>query len=186
MAHNGVLYNDQLLRCSLNLPPTKIETDSYIAVQLIEQVEDSFTFTLLDEANNWYLVKGDNPICLYHFPKLGAYLYASTEEILRRSLRTQHLGKPKKIQVDCGDILQISPDGVIHRSTFETDFGNWMPLLYEPPVRRSRSPGAFEREYQRQLEALAGWYGYDSMCVGDLLNQGFTLDDVATFLYEER
>ena len=199
LAHNGVLYNDQLLRRSLNLPPTKIETDSYIAVQLIEQqktldfsslkymaeqVEDSFTFTLLDEANNWYLVKGDNPLCLYHFPRLGVYLYASTEEILCRALRTQHLGRPKKIQVDCGDILKISPDGVIHRSTFEMDFGNWMPLLYEPPVRRSHSPGALEREYRRQLEALARWYGYDSMCVDDLLNRGFTLDDVAQFLYE--
>ncbi|MFN2959471.1 hypothetical protein ACKUFG_25250, partial [Escherichia coli] len=77
---------------------------------MAEQVEDSFTFTLLDEANNWYLVKGDNPLCLYHFPRLGVYLYASTEEILCRALRTQHLGRPKKIQVDCGDILKISPD----------------------------------------------------------------------------
>lgn len=101
LAHNGVLYNDHLLRRSLSLPTTKIETDSYIAVQLIErqkaldfsslkymaeQVEGSFTFTLLDEGNNWYLVKGDNPLCLYHFPRLGVYLYASTEEILCRAL----------------------------------------------------------------------------------------------------
>lgn len=35
-AHNGVLYNDQLLRRELHLPPTKIETDSFIGVQLIE------------------------------------------------------------------------------------------------------------------------------------------------------
>lgn len=34
LAHNGVLWND---RASLHLPKTKIETDSYIAVQLIEQ-----------------------------------------------------------------------------------------------------------------------------------------------------
>lgn len=112
------------------------------------------------------------------------YLYASTEEILRRALRTQYLGKPKKIQVDCGDILKISPDGVIHHSTFETNFGNWLPLLCELPTRRSYSPGALEREYRRQLEALARWYGYDSKCVDDLLNQGFTLDDVAEYLYE--
>lgn len=199
LAHNGVLYNDQQLRRSLNLPLTKIETDSYIAVQLIEkqkaldfssleymaeQVEGSFTFTLLDEANNWYLVKGDNPLCLYQFPRLGVYLYASTEEILRRALRTQRLGKPKKIQVDCGDILKISSDGVVHRSTFETDFGNWLPLPYELPARRNYSPGALEREYRRQLEALARWYGYDSKCVDDLLNRGFTLDDVAEYLYE--
>ena len=37
LAHNGVLWNDDILRRSKHLPKTKIETDSYIAVQLIEQ-----------------------------------------------------------------------------------------------------------------------------------------------------
>ena len=36
LSHNGVLSNDRTLRKELNLPKTKIETDSYIAVQLIE------------------------------------------------------------------------------------------------------------------------------------------------------
>jgi len=36
LAHNGVLMNDEELRKSLRLPKTKIKTDSYIAVQLIE------------------------------------------------------------------------------------------------------------------------------------------------------
>ena len=175
LAHNGVLYNDQLLRRSLRLPSTKIETDSYIAVQLLErqkaldfaslkymaeQVEGSFTFTLLDEANRWYLVKGDNPLCLYHYPRLGVYLYASTEEILRKALRKQGLGKPKRIEADCKDILEISPDGTIHRSAFETDFGNWIPSLYTSTAWRNCSQNALEREYRRHLEALAGWYGF--------------------------
>ena len=75
LAHNGVLYNDRLLRQTNGLPKTKIETDSYIAVQLIEQqkaldfsslkymaeqVEGTFTFTVLDERENLYFVKGDN------------------------------------------------------------------------------------------------------------------------------
>ena len=65
LAHNGILWNDRELRERLNLPATNIETDSYIAVQLIEQkgalgfsglkymaetVEGSFTFTVLDAA----------------------------------------------------------------------------------------------------------------------------------------
>ena len=37
VAHNGVLYNDIELRKEKHLPKTKIETDSYVAVQLIEQ-----------------------------------------------------------------------------------------------------------------------------------------------------
>ena len=36
-AHNGVLWNDSELRKEKALPITHIETDSYVAVQLIEQ-----------------------------------------------------------------------------------------------------------------------------------------------------
>ena len=35
--HNGILYNDHALRRQHALPKTKIETDSYVAVQLMEQ-----------------------------------------------------------------------------------------------------------------------------------------------------
>lgn len=101
LAHNGVLHNDEILRREFRLPRTKIQTDSYIAVQLIEQknalnfeslrhmaenVEGSFTFTVLDRKDRLYIVKGDNPLCLLHFPSLGMYLYASTEEILRHAM----------------------------------------------------------------------------------------------------
>lgn len=37
LAHNGVLYNDKELRRKQHLPTTPIKTDSYIAVQLLEQ-----------------------------------------------------------------------------------------------------------------------------------------------------
>lgn len=36
LAHNGVLYNDTKLKKKYNLPKTTIETDSYVAVQLLE------------------------------------------------------------------------------------------------------------------------------------------------------
>ena len=60
-----------LLRKRLPLPFTKIETDSYVAVQLLEQkktldfaslkymaeqVEGSFTFTVLDQRNHLYIL----------------------------------------------------------------------------------------------------------------------------------
>ena len=41
LAHNGVLHNDRSLRKSQKLPYTRIETDSYVAVQLIEQKRPS-------------------------------------------------------------------------------------------------------------------------------------------------
>lgn len=37
LAHNGVLYNGREFRREQHLPPTPIETDSYITVQLLEQ-----------------------------------------------------------------------------------------------------------------------------------------------------
>ena len=53
---------------------------------MAEQVEGSFTFTVLDERENLYFVKGDNPLCLYYYPRSRVYLYASTEAILNRAL----------------------------------------------------------------------------------------------------
>ena len=37
LAHNGVLFNDRYLRSTLQLPETRIETDSSLAVHLIAQ-----------------------------------------------------------------------------------------------------------------------------------------------------
>ena len=54
--------------------------------EMAEQVEDSSAFTVMDAQNNLYFVKGDNPLCIYHYPKTGIYLYASTEEILKKAL----------------------------------------------------------------------------------------------------
>ena len=86
LAHNGVIYNEDIIRRRENLVATHIKTDSYIAVQLLErkgklsfnslrymaeQLEGSFTITVMDAANNLYIVKGDNPMCLYLYPKAG-------------------------------------------------------------------------------------------------------------------
>jgi len=96
LAHNGIIDNDRGLRLSENLPPTDIETDSYIAVQLLERekeltfdslrsmaelLEGTFTITVLDDHDNLYFVRGSNPMCLYHWENRGLYLYASTSNV---------------------------------------------------------------------------------------------------------
>ena len=101
-AHNGVLWNDKELRKENIIPDTHIETDSYAACQLIEAqqkldfkslrymaktVEGNFTFSILDEHNSLYIIKGSNPMCLLHFPVLGLYIYASTESIMKKALQ---------------------------------------------------------------------------------------------------
>ena len=199
LAHNGVLRNDKALRKSESLPKTKIETDSYIAVQLMEQkkplnfsslksmaekVEGSFTFTLLDERNNWYLVKGDNPMCLYWFPQSMVYLYASTESILSSALCRipLKLGKSKKIVVADGEILRINARGQIARSRFEMKESWWsypVAYSYESLYCSTR----VNQSYTDELKSVAAAFGYSPRFVDSALGSGFTLDEVAEMLY---
>lgn len=134
-AHNGVLYNDTALRKSYNLPKTKIETDSYVAVQLIEKqgkldfnslknmaedVMGNFVFTLLDENNTFYFVKGNNPLYLIYLEYFGLYIYASTKSIMDKALKSVGMNHEKYtiIEVCEGDIISISADGKIDSSCF--------------------------------------------------------------------
>lgn len=111
LAHNGILWNDKLLRQQENLPQTSVETDSYVAVQLLQQqnaldfqslkemaekVEGSFVFTILDSEDSIWFVKGENPLCLFHYN--GFTLYASTQEILVKAVKRLRLGKPQTVQ----------------------------------------------------------------------------------------
>ena len=136
LAHNGVLTNDNQLRLSENLPKTKIETDSYVAVQLIEKeqrldfgslrkmaeaVHGTFAFTILDRKNNLYFVKGNNPLCLYYFRREGVYLYASTGAILNTALEAMGWKclPHEEIEIEEGEIVKISPKGNITRDRFQ-------------------------------------------------------------------
>ena len=135
-AHNGVLYNDSELRNEKRLPPTCIETDSYVAVQLIEKygklgfeslksmsedVQGSFTFTLLDEENTLYFVKGSSPMYLIYFEIFGLYVYVSTESIMQKALKAVGLHKYdfEVIPIHEGDILSIDINGHMSRSEYE-------------------------------------------------------------------
>lgn len=204
LAHNGVLWNDDILRRSKHLPKTKIETDSYIAVQLIEQkntlglsslkymaeqVEGSFTFTVLDERENLYFVKGDSPMCLYYYPRCGVYLYASTEAILNRALGRLNLpmGKPERIMLDCGDILKLTHSGRREMASFDTSsFLNPWDNCSRWPVQtgRAKHKRSEEQAYLEELKSVAACYGYSPASVDRLLESGFSTDEIEEFLYE--
>ena len=124
LAHNGVLWNDKELRQTENLPNTHIQTDSYAAVQLLEQqktldfttisamterIQGSFVFTVLDRDDNLYFVRGDNPLAISDFG--GFYLYASTEEILRRVMCRLRLHHREAVHTEEGNILKIDRAG---------------------------------------------------------------------------
>ena len=205
LAHNGVLHNDEILRREFRLPRTKIQLDSYIAVQLIEQknalnfeslrhmaenVEGSFTFTVLDRKDRLYIVKGDNPLCLLHFPSLGMYLYASTEEILRHAMSRMGLGTQAacKIPLECGEILRIDRDGTLTRSTFDSSrlFARWQAPFWDTPYRspwagtgRSSASG----HYLEEIKSVAAAFGYAPEEIDRLAEAGFSPEELEEFLY---
>ena len=97
LAHNGVLHNETSLRLRFDLPQSAVETDSFVAVQLLqsygevtpktiaamaEQLEGTFAFSILISENDLYLVRGNNPLAVWYYPESSLYLYASTPEIL--------------------------------------------------------------------------------------------------------
>lgn len=136
LSHNGILYNDKELAYEYDLPKTKIKTDTYVAVQLLERqnrlnadtisemcetVCGNFVFTILDDKNTLYIAKGDNPLCLIHFKELGLYVYSSTTDIMREALDGFFLAKEavEIIPVDDGEMIAIDKTGNLTRRRFE-------------------------------------------------------------------
>lgn len=184
LAHNGVLSNDRELRYSNGLPATDIETDSYVAVQLIEKqkevspgslrrmaeaVRGHFTFTVLDEDNNLYFVKGENPLTIFHYPQQGFYLYASTESILLEVLVTLGIEyiQWEMIQPVEGEILQIDRHGRRESASFSVSGMGW----------------GWQADYIRKLKQATAFYGYDSSLVDYLLYEGCSTDEIEDFIY---
>lgn len=195
LAHNGCLYNDKSLRKEKQLPTTNIETDSYIAVQLIESqnkldfdslrymaetVQGSFTFSLLDEDNSLYFVKGNNPLTLLHFKSLGLFVYASTDTIMRAAMK--HIGLNKfayeRINIDEGDILKIDKNGNITRSQFQPapkyshfSSGKWW-----------YGDDCYYGEHEEMLFLYCNCFGVDTADVELLLEYGYTPSEVEEML----
>ncbi len=197
LAHNGVLYNDETLRESRHLPKTKIETDSYIAVQLIkdrktldfnslkcmaEDLMGSFTFTVMDGQDNMYFVRGDNPMALYHFPRLGLYMYASTESILQKALKKLSLSGEMAVLIDlrCGDLLKIDRAGIMTRARF--DDSNL--CTYYPMYSSCYSFDNYGKStYIDDLKSVARCFGFEPESVDRLLHLGFQPEEIEEFLY---
>ncbi len=203
LAHNGVLYNDLTLRSKLHLPDTYIETDSYIAVQLIEsqkelsfdslrfaaeQVRGYFTFTILDRRNNLFFVKGESPLYLIHFPSLGLYVYSSTKEIMTAAFKQIPAQFPKYEVIDVkeGELLRIALDGKITRSSYTVQsdyyinshrwFGNYLCGWDQPS-----KDYCDEDDYMLLLE-LCGYYGADPETVQYLRDLGYSYTEIEDFL----
>ena len=195
LAHNGVLYNDAELKAKYHLSKTPIETDSYVAVQLLEQekqlhtesikkmaelIEGSFVFTILRNDNTLFLVKGNNPLTLYHFPALGLYVYASTKSILDNALQKIHMMKnPCEIDVSEGEILEIAANGKLSKTTFAIQ--NYTHSVFSP--YNWDNLNWYETEEQEEcLLEYCRMFGVPEEDVYLLLDYGFSADEIEEML----
>ena len=203
LSHNGVLSNDRELKRKYHLPKTKIETDSYVAVQLLkhkrklnadsikfmaENVKGTFAFTILDSNNVLHLIRGDSPLSLLHFYDKKIYVYASTDSILFKSLVDTELfedvkkGKFEEIKINSGDIISIHPDGTIvfdrfdYKDTSYLNRYNWWDYGFS-------SWYSEDDAYVESLKSVAPGFGYSSDDIDDFLNEGFSCEDIEEFLY---
>ena len=180
--------------------PADLETDTYVAVQLLEQgqqldtenikrmaelVEGSFVFTILRNDNTLFLVKGNNPLTIYHFPALGLYVYASTKSILDNALQKIRMTeKACEVEISEGEILEITPNGKINRSTFtmqdyiHTMFNpyNWNQLDY--------AKWWMEDEREELLLEYCGTFGVSEEEVELLLEVGYDPDEIEELLMD--
>lgn len=152
---------------------------------MAEAVEGSFSFSILDSDNTIWLVKGDSPLSVLHFPDLRLYVYASTEEILWKALIETDLfcelksGNYENIQITDGDILNILPNGKLVYNKFEySDYSNvgrcnWWDYGADSGY-----------SYIDDIKSIASYYGYSGEDIDSLLNQGFTPAEIEEILCE--
>ena len=194
LCHNGILYNYSYVKMAEKLPETKIETDTYVAVQLIEKygslnfstvaqmcetLEELFLFTILGDDNSLYIAKGGNPICLLHFERLGLYLYTSTGSIMKEVLKGCFLEKEPFTQIDVedGDIFRIDSNGMIEKSYFDFQKG------YRDYSRYSF--GNYDYDLYEQLYQAAEMWGVSREEVDMLFELGYDEDEISIMIYDE-
>lgn len=208
LTHNGVLYNDKNIKKAKKLPDTKIETDSYVAVQMIEKegtlnlkslknmaelLEGTFTFALLDASSSFYFVKGNNPLTLLHFEQ-GFYLYTSTDAIMEQALKKLNMKfmHYREIRIQSGEILKIDKQGTITRESFDDTALYLTPRFYGSPywsVQNGRNQEnsinrIAECAYIDDLKSYANMVGVEDETIDFLLEQGFDTDDIEELLYD--
>lgn len=153
LAHNGILHNVEQTKKEMGLNINKIETDTYLAVQILdmysdisintvkrmcESVEGDFLFTILDKNGNIYIAKNNNPITIYDFYNIGIIVYASTKDILTSCIsefvELRDDIKQKKFNtliVKDGDIIKLKFNGTIKKGTFTPKLPDYYAYMKE-------------------------------------------------------
>lgn len=202
LAHNGIIYNDNDLKRMHHLPKTHIETDSYVAVQLLEKggsisfntlammaekLEGSFTITVLSGDETIYFIKGNNPLAIYHIPQIGVYIYASTKAILDHAWSKMHLKLSKVLlEPKQGEIWSINLSGKVSKSTFDNSSLLASNYYQCSQFASDYNFGNWMKEqdvYLEEIKSIALMFGHTPEYIDILIEEGFSVEELEQFLY---
>jgi len=147
---------------------------------MAEKVEGSFVFTVLDKDNSIWFVIGDNPLCIMFYD--GFLIYASTQEILCKTIKKLKLTAPSDIlEPKEGEILKIDRIGRMTTSTFtsKTSYEHWWRRY---PYYRSYyedTPANYD-----DLFSVAKAFGITADEVQTLLDYGCSEEEIEEMLYD--
>lgn len=149
-AHNGIISNYKELQDEHKLPPTEIQTDSYVVAQLLEQefsinkdsvarvsekLQGDFMIPLVTE-DKIYFIKGGNPVYIARFKEFDFTVYGSTIEIVEEALKQDRiLYRYYQYALGKGDVEEVEDvlvfDGEIIEMGIDTSSYNVIPFEYD-------------------------------------------------------
>ena len=115
----------------------------------------------------------------------GFYLYASTDEILTRAVKKIGLKNYSKINISCGDILKISPNGMIEMQTFEFK-DRYYGMFGSSYGFYTIDSFDYEAEdmYIGEMAEYASYFGIDPEDVMMLIEYGYDELEIEEMLYD--
>ena len=147
---------------------------------MAEAVEGSFVFTVLDKDNSIWFAVGDNPLCVMFYD--GFLIYASTQEILCKTIKKLKLNTPSDIlEPKEGEILKIDRNDRMTTGIFtpHTTFEHWWRKY---PFYRSYyedTPTSYD-----DLFSVAKAFGVTADEVQALLDYGCSEEEIEEMLYD--
>lgn len=133
-------------------------------------------------------MKGENPLCIYHYPKLGLYIYASTEAILQHGLSKWHVstGAPDRLTPICGNILRIDTAGRITTHTFDDThlvYPRYNGTLWGGTYTWPSTDEEVDQDYVEELKSVDTAFGYSSEDVDVLISEGISPEEIEEYFY---
>jgi len=96
-------------------------------------------------------------------------------------------GELEIIDISEGDILKISPNGTIKKHTFNYSYyygRSWWDYGRYPYVSILDDNYGQKDDYINDLKSIAAYQGFDESDIEELLEQGFTPQEIEDYIYE--